>query len=138
MFSGECSTSLTFFWFLLFPTGKMVRRKKKKSGSNASNFTEGWVEFREKRIAKRVALTLNNTPIGNRKKSHFAADLWSMKVYIIDSLLLLCVHAFFRPGASLCSFSVDVNDKCVGLDQGTVEQNLLSSSFMNVLVLSLL
>ncbi|XP_076132253.1 activator of basal transcription 1 [Alosa pseudoharengus] len=63
----------------LMPESRMVRRKKKKSGSNASNFTEGWVEFRDKRIAKRVAITLNNTPIGNRKKSRFAADLWSMK-----------------------------------------------------------
>lgn len=63
----------------LMPENKMVRRKKKKSGSNASSFTEGWVEFRDKRIAKRVAITLNNTPIGNRKRSNFAADLWSMK-----------------------------------------------------------
>lgn len=95
------------FMFLLFPSGKMVRRKKKKSGSNASNFTEGWVEFRDKRIAKRVALTLNNTPIGNRKKSRFAADLWSMKVYTTNSLLLICVHAILRPEASVFSISVN-------------------------------
>ncbi|KAL2103440.1 hypothetical protein ACEWY4_000308 [Coilia grayii] len=63
----------------LMPESRAVRRKKKKSGSKASSFTEGWVEFRDKRIAKRVALTLNNTPIGNHKRSTFAADLWAMK-----------------------------------------------------------
>ncbi|XP_012681637.1 activator of basal transcription 1 isoform X2 [Clupea harengus] len=63
----------------LNPESRLVRRKKKKTGSNASHFTEGWVEFRDKRIAKRVAVTLNNTPIGNRKKSRFAADLWAIK-----------------------------------------------------------
>uniref|UniRef100_A0A9J8CUX5 Uncharacterized protein n=2 Tax=Cyprinus carpio TaxID=7962 RepID=A0A9J8CUX5_CYPCA len=36
---------------------------KRRAGSNSSSFTEGWVEFRDKRI----------------KRSHFSSDLWSMK-----------------------------------------------------------
>ncbi|XP_066436045.1 activator of basal transcription 1 [Eleutherodactylus coqui] len=56
-----------------------VRKKKKKAGSKARNFTEGWVEFRDKRVAKRVAASLNNTPMGTRKKNRFHDDLWSMK-----------------------------------------------------------
>ncbi|XP_066500339.1 activator of basal transcription 1 isoform X2 [Hoplias malabaricus] len=56
-----------------------VKKKKRKAGSNGSRFVEGWVEFRDKRIAKRVALSLHNTPMTNRKRSHFSSDLWSIK-----------------------------------------------------------
>jgi len=43
-----------------------VRKKRKKhGGSGRKLFTEGWIEFKDKRIAKAVALSLNNTPIGN-------------------------------------------------------------------------
>ncbi|KAI4872275.1 hypothetical protein NFI96_027703 [Prochilodus magdalenae] len=56
-----------------------IKRKKRKAGSNGSRFVEGWVEFRDKRIAKKVAATLNNTPMANRKRSPFSSDLWSVK-----------------------------------------------------------
>ncbi|KAA0714352.1 Activator of basal transcription 1 [Triplophysa tibetana] len=56
-----------------------VKRKKKKAGSKSSGFTEGWVEFRDKRIAKRVAFSLHNTPMANRKRSPFSSDLWCIK-----------------------------------------------------------
>ncbi|XP_073493907.1 activator of basal transcription 1 [Phyllobates terribilis] len=58
---------------------RSIRKKKKKAGSNARDFTEGWVEFRDKNVAKRVAFSLNNTPMGTRKKNRFHDDLWSMK-----------------------------------------------------------
>ncbi|XP_053551299.1 activator of basal transcription 1 isoform X2 [Bombina bombina] len=58
---------------------RFVRKKKKKAGSNARDFTEGWVEFRDKRVAKLIAASLNNTPMGTRKKNRFHDDLWSMK-----------------------------------------------------------
>ena len=42
-----------------------VRKKRKKyGGSGRKLFTEGWIEFKDKQIAKAVALSLNNTPIG--------------------------------------------------------------------------
>ncbi|XP_051509500.1 activator of basal transcription 1-like [Myxocyprinus asiaticus] len=63
----------------LQPEDHCVKRKKKKAGSNSSSFTEGWVEFRDKRIAKRVATSLHNTPMANRKRSRFSSDLWSIK-----------------------------------------------------------
>ena len=54
-------------------------------GNKKKNFTEGWVEFEDKRRAKRIASTLNNTPIGGTRprilltrtapKAAFAADL---------------------------------------------------------------
>ncbi|XP_053281586.1 activator of basal transcription 1 [Pleuronectes platessa] len=63
----------------LQPEDLQVRRRKKKSGLRRCDFTEGWVEFRDKRMAKRVAASLHNTQMGNRKRHRFSADLWSIK-----------------------------------------------------------
>ncbi|XP_055464019.1 activator of basal transcription 1 [Psammomys obesus] len=64
-----------------------VRRKKKaaaaaggkKAAKYSKDYTEGWVEFRDKRIAKRVAASLHNTPMGARRRSPFRYDLWNLK-----------------------------------------------------------
>ncbi|CAL8260188.1 unnamed protein product [Gadus morhua 'NCC'] len=63
----------------LQPEDGVVKKKRRKAGSRGSNFTEGWVEFPDKRIAKRVASALHNTPMGNKKHHRFHSDLWSMK-----------------------------------------------------------
>lgn len=57
-------------------TGREGKKKKRKP---AKHFTEGWVEFQSKRIAKQVALQLNTTRISERKKSKFYDYLWSIK-----------------------------------------------------------
>ncbi|KAM6186050.1 activator of basal transcription 1 [Rhynchocyon petersi] len=66
-----------------------VRRKKKKAAAQSAgekkrskyskDYTEGWVEFRDKRVAKRVAASLHNTPMGARRRSPFRYDLWNLK-----------------------------------------------------------
>ncbi|XP_070252643.1 activator of basal transcription 1 [Myotis yumanensis] len=70
------------------PEGGFVRRKKKAAASAtggkkrskySKDYTEGWVEFRDKRIAKRVAASLHNTPMGARRRSPFRYDLWNLK-----------------------------------------------------------
>jgi len=48
-----------------------------KNKHSKSKFTDGWVEFMSKSLAKRLALTLNNTLIGGRKRSRFHDDLWN-------------------------------------------------------------
>ncbi|XP_064812506.1 activator of basal transcription 1 [Oncorhynchus masou masou] len=63
----------------LQPEDRSVKRKKRKAGTKACSFTEGWVEFRDKRVAKRVAASLHNTPMGARKRSRFVSDLWNIK-----------------------------------------------------------
>ncbi|KAJ8393501.1 hypothetical protein AAFF_G00059740 [Aldrovandia affinis] len=63
----------------LQPEDHSVRRKKRKAGTKARSFTEGWVEFRDKRVGKKVAASLHNTPMGARKRNHFSDDLWSIK-----------------------------------------------------------
>ena len=64
-----------------------MRRKKKAAAASAKkrskyskDYTEGWVEFRDKRVAKRVAASLHNTPMGSRRRSPFRYDLWNLKV----------------------------------------------------------
>ncbi|XP_011956501.2 activator of basal transcription 1 [Ovis aries] len=66
-----------------------VRRKKKAAAASTAggkkrskyskDYTEGWVEFRDKRVAKRVAASLHNTPMGSRRRSPFRYDLWNLK-----------------------------------------------------------
>ncbi|XP_061694284.1 activator of basal transcription 1 isoform X2 [Syngnathoides biaculeatus] len=63
----------------LQPEDGQIKAKKKRSGSRRSDFTEGWVEFRDKRVAKRVAVSLHNTPMATRKRQTFVSDLWSIK-----------------------------------------------------------
>ncbi|XP_075156912.1 uncharacterized protein LOC142230167 [Haematobia irritans] len=54
-------------------------KKKKKRKPFARHFTEGWVEFESKRVAKQIVPLLNNKQISTRKKSQFFDYLWSMK-----------------------------------------------------------
>ncbi|XP_067894103.1 activator of basal transcription 1 [Heterodontus francisci] len=59
--------------------GGRVSQRKRRAASRGKNFTEGWVEFQDKAVAKRVARSLHNTPIGTRKRSRFHDDLWNVK-----------------------------------------------------------
>ncbi|CAL1675962.1 unnamed protein product [Lasius platythorax] len=53
-----------------------IKKKRKKA---IKHFTEGWVEFESKKVAKFVAATLNNTQISMRKKSRFYDVMWNIK-----------------------------------------------------------
>lgn len=55
------------------------KRRVKFGGNKKTKFTEGWVEFLSKRVAKRVARGLNNTPVGRKKRSYYHDDLWNLK-----------------------------------------------------------
>ncbi|KXZ52258.1 hypothetical protein GPECTOR_10g889 [Gonium pectorale] len=55
------------------------RMRKQKGGNSGKNFTEGWVEFEDKRRAKRAALALNGQPMGGSKRSAYHYDLWTLK-----------------------------------------------------------
>ncbi|KAG2435522.1 hypothetical protein HYH02_011816 [Chlamydomonas schloesseri] len=55
------------------------RLRKQKGGNSGKNFTEGWVEFEDKRRAKRAALALNGQPMGGSKRSAYYYDLWNIK-----------------------------------------------------------
>ncbi|GIL49904.1 hypothetical protein Vafri_6156 [Volvox africanus] len=62
------------------PEDPALRRlRKKKGGNTGKNFTEGWVEFEDKRRAKRAAVALNGQPMGGSKRSAYHYDLWNIK-----------------------------------------------------------
>ncbi|XP_074286922.1 pre-rRNA-processing protein ESF2-like [Silene latifolia] len=76
---------------LLTPFGEVLRiylvpedpdagKRRKHSGSfRGQGFSEGWVEFSDKRVAKRVANMLNGEQIGGKKRSKFYYDIWNIK-----------------------------------------------------------
>ncbi|VFQ96855.1 unnamed protein product [Cuscuta campestris] len=53
--------------------------RKQADGFRGQEFTEGWVEFTKKSIAKRVAKMLNGQQMGGRKRSSFYYDIWNIK-----------------------------------------------------------
>ena len=57
----------------------LARRRKKAGGNKNKCFTEGWVEFKDKKVARQVAESLNGTRIGGKKRDFYAEDLWSIK-----------------------------------------------------------
>nr|GLL18621.1 pre-rRNA-processing protein ESF2 [Ipomoea trifida] len=59
------------------PAAQMNR--KRAGGFRGQEFSEGWVEFTKKSIAKRVAKMLNGQQIGGRKRSSFYYDIWNIK-----------------------------------------------------------
>ena len=57
---------------------KLPQKKQRKNAKPA--FTEGWIEFLNKKHAKVAAEALNGRPMGAGKKhSRFAEDLWCIK-----------------------------------------------------------
>lgn len=64
-------------YYLIFIKFILEPGEKRKRVPNL--FTEGWVEFEKKRIAKSVAANLNSTKIGTRKKSRYYDMIWSIK-----------------------------------------------------------
>ncbi|CAI2183070.1 8260_t:CDS:2 [Funneliformis geosporum] len=64
----------------LAPEDPKARLKRKKYGGNKKKkYTEGWVEFLDKKVAKLVAKTLNAQPIGGNKRNYYHDDLWNIK-----------------------------------------------------------
>jgi len=64
----------------LQPEDPLIRRRRKKTGGNSrKQFTEGWVEYKNKKLAKEVAATLNNTIQGGKKGNYHHDDIWNIK-----------------------------------------------------------
>lgn len=58
---------------------KITAKRKKYKHNKRINYTEGWVEFLDKKVARATANHLNNTIIGGKKRSYYHDDLWMMK-----------------------------------------------------------
>ncbi|KAK7695550.1 hypothetical protein QCA50_000186 [Cerrena zonata] len=53
--------------------------RKKYTSTKKIHFTEGWVEFKDKKVARSVADLLNAQPIGGKKGTRWRDDVWTMK-----------------------------------------------------------
>ncbi|KAK7051289.1 RNA-binding ATPase activator esf2 [Paramarasmius palmivorus] len=58
---------------------KRAYLRKKYTATKKPHFTEGWVEFKDKKIARSVAEMLNAQPIGGKKGTRWRDDVWTMK-----------------------------------------------------------
>jgi ESF2/ABP1 family protein len=63
-------------------TGADAKRaylRRKYTSTKKAHFTEGWVEFKDKKVARSVAAMLNAQPIGGKKGTRWRDDVWTMK-----------------------------------------------------------
>jgi len=58
---------------------KRAYLRKKYTSTKKAHYTEGWVEFKDKKIARSVADMLNAQPIGGKKGTRWHDDVWTMK-----------------------------------------------------------
>ena len=59
---------------------RTIRKKRRKAGgSGGKRYTEGWIEFVKKKVAKLVGETLNMTRVTNHKGNIHYDDMWSVK-----------------------------------------------------------
>ena len=54
-------------------------KNDKKMGKFNRVFSEGWVEFTSKKVARFVAENLNSKPVGGKRKSKAYEELWNIK-----------------------------------------------------------
>lgn len=58
---------------------RILISEKSHTGKKGRLFTEGWIEMRDKQLAKRIVASLNNSQIGGKKRSRWYDDTWNMK-----------------------------------------------------------
>ncbi|KAF7301246.1 Pre-rRNA-processing protein ESF2 [Mycena indigotica] len=58
---------------------KRAYLRRKYTSTKKAHFTEGWVEFKDKKVARTVAEMLNAQPIGGKKGTRWRDDVWTMK-----------------------------------------------------------
>jgi ESF2/ABP1 family protein len=61
------------------PTGYNPNADKKKQKHAQANYTEAWIEFADKSLAKTVARMLNAEVIGGKKGDRWRDDIWTMR-----------------------------------------------------------
>ncbi len=61
------------------PDAKRAYLRRKYTSTKKMHFTEGWVEFKDKKVARSVAEMLNAQPIGGKKGTRWRDDVWTMK-----------------------------------------------------------
>jgi ESF2/ABP1 family protein len=62
-----------------FADAKRAYLRRKYTSTKKPHYTEGWVEFKDKKVARSVAEMLNAQPIGGKKGTRWRDDIWTMK-----------------------------------------------------------
>ena len=65
--------------YLAEEDAQLRKRRKSNGGNGSKQFTEGWIEFGDKKIAKSVADSLNNSTMGGMKSHFYHDDIWNLK-----------------------------------------------------------
>eukprot|EP00339_Tiarina_fusa_P011514 CAMPEP_0117057118 /NCGR_PEP_ID=MMETSP0472-20121206/39641_1 /TAXON_ID=693140 ORGANISM="Tiarina fusus, Strain LIS" /NCGR_SAMPLE_ID=MMETSP0472 /ASSEMBLY_ACC=CAM_ASM_000603 /LENGTH=256 /DNA_ID=CAMNT_0004773853 /DNA_START=3 /DNA_END=769 /DNA_ORIENTATION=+ len=65
--------------YLTAESSERKNARKKRGGTKKTCYLDGWVEFKDKKIAKRVALTLNATKVGGNKRNFHAEFIWNIR-----------------------------------------------------------
>ncbi|KIJ70386.1 hypothetical protein HYDPIDRAFT_122137 [Hydnomerulius pinastri MD-312] len=58
---------------------KTAYLRRKYTTTKKPHFVEGWVEFKDKKVARSVAEMLNAQPIGGKKGTRWRDDVWTMQ-----------------------------------------------------------
>lgn len=61
--------------------GRLFLQPNEKASSKKKNriFTEGWIEFTDKKVAKMIAASLNNKQVGGKRRSPWYEEMWNIK-----------------------------------------------------------
>ena len=65
--------------YLAEEDSQLRKRRKVNGGNGSKQFTEGWIEFADKKVAKSVAESLNNSTMGGMKSHFYHDDIWNLK-----------------------------------------------------------
>ena len=65
--------------YLAEEDSQLRKRRKSNGGNGSKQFTEGWIEFSDKKVAKSVAESLNNSTMGGMKSHFYHDDIWNLK-----------------------------------------------------------
>ena len=87
-----------------FIDAKRAYLRRKYTSTKKPHYTEGWVEFKDKKVARSVAEMLNAQPIGGKKGTRWRDDIWTMKYLPRFKWNMLTEQV----GMSLCSFFLSV------------------------------
>lgn len=63
----------------IFSDDKHREFRLKRGGNKKVMFRDGWIEFKDKKVAKSVAASLNSTLMGGKKTSFYHDDIWNLK-----------------------------------------------------------
>jgi len=60
--------------------GRLFLQPNEKANKKKNRmFTEGWIEFTDKKVAKLIASSLNNKQVGGKRRSPWYEEMWNIK-----------------------------------------------------------